>query len=471
MKIVTIGGGTGGSIVDGALTKTFPDLISVVTSFDNGGSSGIIRKEFGSLPHGDIRRRIFAQKRTNNKILEELYSFRFPTDEKNENFLERHSLGNLMILAATKKWGEKEGIKKISKLFNIKGKALPVTYDFADLVAKLQDGQTVFGEDLIGQTDVDRKIEKVYLSKRTVVNQEVVKEIVSADYIILCPGDFYGSLICNFLVDGFKEAIKKSKAKIIYFPNIMTKTAETKGFTLSSFVQTLEKYLEKRVDYIVYNSQKPSNKNLKKYFENEGAEFVINDLKGFDSRVLEYPLLKQNKYIRHDRGLVLRAVKRVIQKEKQEKLFVFDLDDTIVSSAPFRDEFMKHDFNQLKLYKVLPRIFKKIGKKNCILLTHDQYGLQKGKIEKLNLKKYFREIHIVYKSDHKHTLLGKIMRNNKSKNIIVVGDNHDIELRHARNLGLKTICVALDGNKYLNKKLHYLYDFVVEKQSDFTKML
>lgn len=313
-KIVTIGGGTGGSIIDSALAKTFPNLVSVVTSFDDGGSSGILRKEFGTLPHGDIRRRIFAQKTVDNKILEDLYNFRFGQD----NSLETHSLGNLLILAATKLWGEKDGIKNICELFKIKGKVLPITYDFADLAAKLENGKTILGEDLVGRIPTEakletRKIEKIYLTRETKINEEVKKEILSADYIVLCPGDFYGSLLCNFLVDGFKESIKKSKAKIIYYPNIMTKAAETASFKLSDFINILEKYLGKPVDYILYNNKFPNKKLLDKYFKDEKAEFVVNDLGPGDKRVIELPLLKESGVIRHDAKLILNSFKKVLK--------------------------------------------------------------------------------------------------------------------------------------------------------------
>jgi uncharacterized cofD-like protein len=89
MKIVTIGGGTGGSLIDESLCKKYKEITAVVTSFDDGGSSGILRKDFATLPYGDIRRRIFAQKNIENDILEKIYEHRFGGEDlDNENFLE-----------------------------------------------------------------------------------------------------------------------------------------------------------------------------------------------------------------------------------------------------------------------------------------------------------------------------------------------------------------------------------------------
>lgn len=322
MKIVTVGGGTGASRIDEALAKDFPDLTAIVTSFDNGGSTGILRREFGEVPQGDIRRRIFAQKTLDNKVLEEIYNFRFGEN----NSLENHSVGNLMILTAQKIWGEKKGLEHICKLFDIKGKVLPVTYDYAELAAKLSDGQRLLGEDLIGQSPItlrnkndDRKIEKVYLTRPVTINKVVASEIKKSDYIILCPGDFYTSLIPNFLVPGFTEIVKKSKAKIILVSNIMTKASETKNFKLSNFVKETEKYLGKDIDFVLFNKSKISKKSLKKYKQLENAEPVENDLKN-DSRIMEVNMLKDNGVVRHDKELFLRAFKNLLKADNKIKL-------------------------------------------------------------------------------------------------------------------------------------------------------
>jgi uncharacterized cofD-like protein len=314
---VAVGGGTGASRIDEALSKKFPDITAVVTSFDNGGSTGILRREFGQVPQGDIRRRIFAQKTISNSILEEIYNYRFGENSS----LENHSVGNLIVLTAQKIWGEKKGLENICKLFKITGKVLPVTYDYAELAAKLSDGKRVLGEDLIGQSPItlrdkndDRKIEKIYLTRPTKLNQEVAREIKLARYIILCPGDFYTSLIPNFLVPGFCEAVKKSKAKIILVTNIMTKSSETRDFKLSNFLKETEKYLQKKVDFVLFNKSKISRKFAQKYKREEGAVPVEKDIE--DERILKVNLLKENGYLRHDKKLFLKAFSGLFKNDK-----------------------------------------------------------------------------------------------------------------------------------------------------------
>ena len=53
-KVVVIGGGTGVFTVLSGLKKYFSDLTAIVTMADDGGSTGILREEFGILPPGDV---------------------------------------------------------------------------------------------------------------------------------------------------------------------------------------------------------------------------------------------------------------------------------------------------------------------------------------------------------------------------------------------------------------------------------
>ena len=61
-KVVVIGGGTGIFSVLSGLKKYPLWLSAIVTMADNGGSSGILREEFGILPPGDVRRALADRK-------------------------------------------------------------------------------------------------------------------------------------------------------------------------------------------------------------------------------------------------------------------------------------------------------------------------------------------------------------------------------------------------------------------------
>jgi uncharacterized cofD-like protein len=91
-KVVVIGGGTGTIPVLTGL-KQFNDLdISVIVSMtDDGGSNAVIRDEFGLLPLSDLRKSIIALSQTNNKLLRDIFTYRFSKGEG----LAGHTLGKL----------------------------------------------------------------------------------------------------------------------------------------------------------------------------------------------------------------------------------------------------------------------------------------------------------------------------------------------------------------------------------------
>ena len=94
-KVVVIGGGTGVFTVLSGL-KNYPyELSAIVSMSDDGGSTGTLREEFGMLPPGDIRRALVALSSSDNKMLSELFNYRF----EEGTGLKGHSLGNLLLTA------------------------------------------------------------------------------------------------------------------------------------------------------------------------------------------------------------------------------------------------------------------------------------------------------------------------------------------------------------------------------------
>ncbi|NQU99911.1 MAG: YvcK family protein, partial [Parcubacteria group bacterium] len=90
-KIVVIGGGTGVFTVLIGL-KNYPfHLSAIVTTADDGGSSGILREEFGILPPGDIRRAFIALANI-SPVIEDLFNYRFQAGS-----LKGHNFANLLI--------------------------------------------------------------------------------------------------------------------------------------------------------------------------------------------------------------------------------------------------------------------------------------------------------------------------------------------------------------------------------------
>ncbi|TSC95879.1 MAG: hypothetical protein Athens101410_325 [Parcubacteria group bacterium Athens1014_10] len=267
-KVVTIGGGSGQFVLLSGLKNIKEISISAIVSMvDSGGSTGRLRDELGILPPGDILKCILALSsfgETARKILQ--------TRFKNDDRLQGHNAGNMLLTVLSQYTGNfPAGVKALSEILAVKGKILPVTINKATLVAELTDGSRLYGESAI---DVPRgnqreKIKDVFLvphhNDSIKVYPPVIKAIKEADYIIIGPGDIYTSIVPNFLVSGVKKALSQSKAKLIYVANIMTKFGETDNFCGHDFVSEIEQFIKKKLDLVIFNSQKPSENILKKY--------------------------------------------------------------------------------------------------------------------------------------------------------------------------------------------------------------
>ena len=293
-KIVTIGGGTGTHTVLSGLKKYPLDLTAIVTTADSGGSTGRLRDDFGVLPVGDVRMALtaLASSEEDAEILRELFLYRF---DKGESGLKGHNFGNLFLVAMANVLGSYEkGVKYAGRILRIKGNILPITSKPVDLHAEYEDGEIVKGEAIIDDAskngrDGKKKIKKLWIEPETPVSSEAAFAIMNADFIVLGPGDLYTSIFPNLVVPGVEAAFKKSKAYIIYVPNLMTKYGQTFGFTAKDHVETLREYLGKYPDSVILNNANLPADILKKYKE-ENDFPVSDDLTGY----LPYKVARAN---------------------------------------------------------------------------------------------------------------------------------------------------------------------------------
>ncbi|MBI2630256.1 uridine diphosphate-N-acetylglucosamine-binding protein YvcK [Candidatus Pacearchaeota archaeon] len=289
-KVVTIGGGTGHHTLLRGLKDYDIELTAIVSIVDNGGSSGRLREELvkiGVLSPGDLRNCFLAL--TDEAELPEivrLFNYRFDT----EGELSGHNLGNILLSVAQHEFGKTEGIKIISQMLKIKGRVLPVSVDSTHVHAETYSGKKLSGQVEVSYPEKKEKIKNIWLEPEAFIYKEAAKAIREADLIVICPGDLYGSIIPSFLVRGFEEALRESKAKLVYVCNLVTKQG-THEFKASDFVNEIEKYAEKKLDYVILNSKKPDIMIVDKYKQEE-SYFVIPDIE--DSRAIKKELLEES---------------------------------------------------------------------------------------------------------------------------------------------------------------------------------
>lgn len=291
--------------------KEFPlDITAVVTMFDSGGSSGLLRDEMGILPPGDVRRCLVAlSDETQQKVLRDLFNYRF---EENGS-MKGHSFGNLLLAALASIYGSDiEAIRKASELLDLKGRVLPVSLDQSHLHAVLEDGTEIIGETNIDipQHDGKLKIQKVFLDPPAHIFEETDSALREADLIVIGPGDLYTSIIPNLLVDGMAEALAARKGKIVVVCSLMTKWGETAGFVASDFVKELLKYSKlEKFDYAICNTEPMDEKLVKAYEAERKQPLTCDDALGsLVENVITGSYFSEADIARHDPEKTARVI-------------------------------------------------------------------------------------------------------------------------------------------------------------------
>ena len=265
------GGGTGASTLLRGL-KLFPlDITAVISVADDGRSTGKLRKEFHTIAVGDIRQVITALS-DNEPLFEKLMNYRFQTTSD----LNGHPVGNLLLTALISINGDMStGIESLSKVFNLKGRVLPLTEESVTLKAKMNDNSFVVGEHHI--TESHKGIKQMYYTNKVHTNPLVLEAIKDTDLIILSMGSLYTSLIPNLIPSDIKKAIKESKAKIMYVCNMMTQPGETDNFKASDHIKVINRYLKRDVDIIAVNDGDIEKSIIDKYKTEEQKDIVVFD--------------------------------------------------------------------------------------------------------------------------------------------------------------------------------------------------
>jgi uncharacterized cofD-like protein len=262
-NIVTIGGGTGSFMLLSGLKKYPINISAIVSTADDGGSTGVLRDELGVLPPGDVRQCLVALSNS-SKTFRELMSYRFENGG-----LKGHSFGNLLLSALEKiKKNFASGVHEASKILNVKGNVLPVTRKKTDLFIKLKNGKILNGQNEINHNYEIEKcgIEKIYLRTKEKANPLAIKSILEADAVVIGPGNHYCSIIPNLIVDGISEALRRTKAIVIYNCNLVNKKGHTEKFDLDDYVKSINKLIgANRINFVTFNTKRPSEKLIKKY--------------------------------------------------------------------------------------------------------------------------------------------------------------------------------------------------------------
>jgi uncharacterized cofD-like protein len=259
------GGGTGlPSLLGGLKNNPWVHADAVVTMFDSGGSSGVLRDELGVLPPGDVLKCALALSRNAREARRVLLA-RLPTLEHAR--LGGHTGGNLLLSMMQRYSGDfLDAIDALRALLGCRGRVWPVTVQQASVCAEYGDGSVTRGEVEVdaGQSS-GRFVRRIWLEPPVAIHPAVAAAIAEFDAVTIGPGSFYTSLMPIFLVRGVSDAIRRMKGPIILIANLLTEGRGMLGFTAADAVARIEEAIQRPVDVVVTNVKWPSPKVLGRY--------------------------------------------------------------------------------------------------------------------------------------------------------------------------------------------------------------
>lgn len=241
-RIVVIGGGHGQATLLRGLKAYTYNLTAVVTVADDGGSSGVLRREMGILPPGDLRNCLAALS-DDEALLGQLFQYRFA-----DGGLQGHSFGNLFISSLAEITGSfEQAVAESGKVMAVHGQVLPATlHDVtlqADVMLPHSTGETrIQGESRIPSSS--GKIRRVWLEPNNPpAFPKVIQAILNADVIVIGPGSLFTSILPSLLVPDLAQAVRASRGMKLFVCNIATQPGETDGMTCDDHIRVIEEHL------------------------------------------------------------------------------------------------------------------------------------------------------------------------------------------------------------------------------------
>ncbi|HXG58418.1 MAG TPA: gluconeogenesis factor YvcK family protein [Thermoanaerobaculia bacterium] len=330
LDIVAIGGGTGLSTLLRGLKSyvgapgpwSIGRLGAIVTVTDEGGSSGVLRREFGMLPPGDIRNCIVALAEE-EQLLSRLFNYRFETDSA----LKGHSLGNLLLTAMTDITGSFDNaILAASEVLAIRGEIYPSTLQDVRLRATLADGTELIGEVAISGSYLGEKRHAQPRHARiahlaidppdAAPVGRALEALEEADLVLIGPGSLFTSVLPNLLIQPIAAALRRSRALRVYVCNVMTQPGETDGFTAQDHLSAIIEHAGLVVDVMVINGRKPSEAILRNYeAENQfPVAFDVHAVRELGVTPFFGDIISEGDYVRHDSRALAETIFRLYDR-------------------------------------------------------------------------------------------------------------------------------------------------------------
>jgi uncharacterized cofD-like protein len=305
------GGGTGlPSLLGGLKTNPWLTVNAVVTMFDSGGSSGVLRDQLGVLPPGDVLKCALALARNEREARRVLLA-RLPTLEHAR--LGGHTGGNLLLSMMEQYSGDfLAAVDGLRSLLGCDGRVWPVSVEHSRLCAEYEDGTRSAGEVEVDAVQSHGSVTRLWLDPEVHILPAAADAIAAFDAAIIGPGSFYTSLIPIFLVQGAAEALRKVTGPIVLVTNLLTEGRGMQSFTAGSAVRLLSDTIGRPIDVVLVNTARPSAAALERYADEHKTPLAIGEVPA-GCEIVEGAFWC-HEIARHDRRRLAHAVWAVLAR-------------------------------------------------------------------------------------------------------------------------------------------------------------
>ena len=259
-----------------------------------------------------------------SKKAKDIFEFKLPL----KSTLKWHKFWNILMASLYYNF-DKDYDKMLDfmhRLLKVNASVIPVTTKKAFIRAVLWNWEIVETQDKISNeanySSGIADLELMDSSVDAVHHTKVSKAVEKADFIIIWPGDLFTSIISNFIISWVQKSIKETDAKIIYIWNNTNKWGETMWLTQLDFVNKIERFLWRRIDYFIANNKKPilSQAELESFKSDISVKwwdyiFVSNwerkELERRKIKLIEADLLDDESFYKHSKQKLLNVLEQL----------------------------------------------------------------------------------------------------------------------------------------------------------------
>jgi len=300
LNVVAIGGGHGLGRVLSALSFLGNKLTGIVTTTDNGGSTGRLRKHTSSIAWGDLRN-CLTHLVDEDAIGNKLFNFRFDGPEE----LSGHNLGNLILYGLDQIHTRPlESIELVRRLLRVRTRVLPMSETPTDLMAFYPKGRCRVGELSVDEMPIAPQ--NLILAPSVKSIAPCIKAIEEADLIILGPGSFFTSVMPPLLVRDLSNALKKRRGPCVFIDNIVAEQSPAADMSLDEKLDWIQHNIGSLpIDIVISQNVQKTHKKI---------------------TIICQPLASSNTPHYHDKTLLIKALENSLKltKKKQEKETMID---------------------------------------------------------------------------------------------------------------------------------------------------